>query len=365
MRDLSRERALGTISKAEAGVTDPYGTLSGGQVTADLSNMSVRDAINLAKTSWDGKLANVVGAYQVKDTTLKDVAEKMGLLDAKMTPAVQDQIAVGLMQQRANLATVNGQIDVDKFAQGLSKEWASLATTTGQSYYNANGIDKASVSYAAVHELARDLVANGVVSPGRAVGSITSNDVSSVQTQAPGVGRFSSTYMGGKATASAAATQEAAKAQQNDPSGLPPGTYHGYDPSGLPSVQSPAAPAVAAERPRSMTEKAAAAGIDIGLGMLPGAGMAISVVNGGLALTGNKTLGETIAGSIATGKGGGAGPDSGADHSGGGSRDQVVKNTSTVPKKEESFEDRYIKFVDPTPRPAPSERWNYDTAGYA
>lgn len=191
-----------------------------------------------------------------------------------------------------------------------------------------------------------------------------------------GTDRFSNTYMGGKATSTtpstaernAATTQEAAKAQQNDPSGLPPGTYRGYDPSGLPA-ETPAAgpvPTSRPERPRSLTEKVAAGAIDVGLGMLPGIGTAVSVVNGGLALTGNKTLGERIAGSIATGEGAGTGPDSGKDRLGGGrGGEQIVKDKSTVPEKTESFEDRYIKFVDPTKRPTPAEKWNYDTGGYA
>lgn len=367
MRDLARERALGTISTAEVGVKDPYNTLSGGLI-GNVTSMTVRDAVEFSKTAWKGKIANVLGAYQFKGTTLQGVAEKLGLMDAPMTPAVQDQLAVGLLQERANKATVNGEIDVNTFAKELSREWASIATTTGQSYYNANGIDKASISYAKAHDLAKDLVANGVVSPNRSVSSITSKDVSSVQTQAPGLGRFNSTYMGNK---TASTPQSAGTPQQNDPSGLPAGTYRGYDPSGLPAdtPAAPTAPAVTGpfpERPRSMTEKVAAGAIDVGLGMLPGIGMGVSLVNGGLALTGNKTLGEQIAGSIATGKGGGTGPDSGADRSGSSGRDQLVaKDTSTVPKKEESFESRYLAFVDPAPRPTPGQRWDYNTPGYA
>jgi muramidase (phage lysozyme) len=370
MKDLAREQALGTISKAEVGVKDPYNTLSGG-LTADVTGMTVRDAIAFAKTEWDGKLANVIGAFQVKDTTLKGIAEKMGLMDAKMTPAVQDQIAVGLLQERANKATVDGQVDVDKFAHELSKEWASMAAPTGKSYYNANGIDKASVSYATVHDIAKDLVANGVVTAGKSVSGITSKDVSSVQTNAPGVSRFSSTYMGGKAANSASKTASAAPSQQNDPSGLPAGTYNGYDPSGLPADTPTKAPAPtpapvqapAPAPPRSLAQKVAAAGIDIGLGMLPGVGTAVSVINGGLALTGNKTLGERTVDSFVSGQGG-AGPDSGASRLGGGN-DRIVKDESTTPKSDESFEDRYMKYVDPTPRPTPGQRWDYNTPGYA
>jgi muramidase (phage lysozyme) len=390
MKNLAREQALGTISKAEVGVKDPYNTLSGG-VTADVTSMTVSQAIAFAKTQWTGKIANVIGAYQVKDTTLAAVAKELGLLNAKMTPEVQDKIAVGLMQQRANKATVNGAIDVDKFAKELSKEWASLATPTDKSYYDANGIDKASVSYSKVHEIAAGLVANGVVSAGKSVSSITSKDVSSVQTNAPGVSHFNSTYMGGTPATSAPASATPSSPQksttspsqqQNDPSGLPPGTYRGYDPSGLPAntpqtapaptnrpaAVNPAAPAPAPApvRQRSTAEKMAAAAVDVGLGMVPGVGTAVSVVNGGLALTGNPTLGDRVVGSFVTGQGAGSGPDSGASGLGGGNnKQQKVEDTSTVQKKDESFEDRYMKFIDPTVRPTPKQKWDYNAPGYA
>ncbi|MER9912786.1 hypothetical protein NKJ71_19360 [Mesorhizobium sp. M0050] len=394
MKDLARENALGTIGKAEAGIKDPYNTLSGG-VIGNVTGMTVREAIDFAKTAWTGKLANVVGAFQMKDTTLAALAGKMGLMDAKMTPQVQDRLAVGLMQERANRATVNGQIDVDKFAQELSREWASVADpTTGVSHYAKNGIDKASVSAATAREIAKDLVANGVVSAGKSVGSITSKDVSSYATQTPGVSSFSSKYMGGTPAASGlpdrAPTPSGRQAQQNDPSGLPAGTYNGYDPSGLPadkpasvtpntrpnarpdpvSVVSgkPAASPPTGQfpdRPRSLGEKIAAGVIDGGLGALPGIGMAAGIINGGLALTGNRTLGEHLVDSFATGKGAGTGPDSGANRGGSSGKDQPIKDKSTVPEKEDSFEDKYMKFIDPTVRPTPAQKWDYNTPGYA
>lgn len=325
MRDMSREKALGTISSAEVGAKDPYNTLSGGLI-GNVTNMTVRDAVALTKTAWDGKIAPVLGAFQFKGTTLQGIAEKMGLLDAKMTPAVQDRLAVGLMQQRADQATIDGKINVDKFAASLSKEWASLATTTGLSHFADNGIDKASVSYSATRAMAADLVANGVVAPGRAVSSITSADVSAYETKAPGLGHFASTYMGATT------------------------------------------PTAAAKPSRSMGQKIAAGAIDVGLGMLPGVGIAASLVNGGLALTGNKTLGENVVDSFVTGTGG-AGPDSSTRSGNGGmvaSKD-TSRDTSTVPAKaeEDTFESRYLSFVDPTPRPTPAERWNYSESGYA
>ncbi|OWK19378.1 hypothetical protein AJ88_45660 [Mesorhizobium amorphae CCBAU 01583] len=71
--------------------------------------------------------------------------------------------------------------------------------------------------------------------------------------------------------------------------------------------------------------------------MLPGVGTAVSVVNGGLALTGNRTLGERAVDSFVNGEGG-PGSDSGRDRPGGSG--QIVDNSkSTVPKQsQESFE---------------------------
>ncbi|WP_143748326.1 hypothetical protein [Mesorhizobium carmichaelinearum] len=222
-------------------------------------------------------------------------------------------------------------------------------------------------------------------------------------TTTTGTDRFSSTYMGGKSSTSAPSTstpsfggmnsprgvsgpQAPSKQQQNDPSGLPPGTYKGQvvgngiaptfagptaapaparAPTSAPAVAPTAAPAPPAPpRQRSLAEKIAAGAVDAGLGMIPGIGTPVSLVNGGLALTGNPTLGDRLVGSFVTGEGAGAGSDSGANRAGSSGRDQF-KNTSTVPKESKSFEDRYIKFVDPTKRPTPAERWNYDTPGYS
>jgi hypothetical protein len=99
--------------------------------------------------------------------------------------------------------------------------------------------------------------------------------------------------------------------------------------------------------------------------MLPGIGMGIGLVNGGLALTGNKTLGEHIVDDFATGKSKLA-PNRG-ERGGGGEEYEVADNRklSTVTKPAESFEDRYMAFIDPTPRPTPAERWNYDTPGFS
>ncbi|WJI43672.1 hypothetical protein NL532_24000 [Mesorhizobium sp. C120A] len=226
----------------------------------------------------------------------------------------------------------------------------------------------------------------------RAISGVEGNTGYSV-TSTTGVDRFSSTYMGGVSaspTSKSTATPSGRPAQQNDPSSLAPGTYRGYDPSGLPAETPVSTPVPNARpntrpdpvsvvsgkpttapvsgqfpgRPRSLGEKIAAGAIDLGLGSLPGIGMAAGVINGGLALTGNSTLGEHIVDSFVTGKGAGAGPDSGANRPGTGGG-QVVKDKTTVPKQTESFEDKYIKFVDPTVRPTPGQRWDYNTSGYS
>jgi hypothetical protein len=118
------------------------------------------------------------------------------------------------------------------------------------------------------------------------------------------------------------------------------------------------------DRPRSTGETVAAVGLDVGMGMLPGIGMGLSLVNGGLALTGNRTLGERIVDAVATGEGGG-----GTFTPGDPNRDYEVAvnekdEATTVPKKPETFEEKYLAFVDTTKRPTPDQRWGMGAGTY-
>lgn len=111
------------------------------------------------------------------------------------------------------------------------------------------------------------------------------------------------------------------------------------------------------ERPRTTGETIAAIGVDAALGMLPGIGMGISLVNGGLALTGNRTLGERVVDAVATGGGGGSPPESDPNRP-----DYLPAEAPTEEADEEAdlssvstydFAGRYLTGENPTP----AQKW--------
>lgn len=380
MADLARESALATIRSAEAGVTNPYNRLVGGGPNdyADLTSLTVREAIAMAGgLKAQGHLSNVLGGYQFKNTTLANAATKLGVLDEKFTPEMQDKLAQELFQQRADRATVNGQIDVDAFANELAREWASLATKDGKSYYDRNGIDKAGVDYATVRGMAKDLVDHGIVSVrtnGRSSPDLPST-VASLPSARPSADRFAESYLGGSKASG----------------GLSPKQVAAYEDYGLNRGFAPINPVtrVAETVPRpapvSAPNRAAtgggtgpvvgdampvpdpvqkpgspilANGIDVLAGMLPGVGTAATVLNAGLALTGNRTIGQRIADDFANGGGKNGSVLMG---SGGSDRPDRVKkpkdDQKVTPPTPERFEETYLAFVDPVKRPTPAEKW--------
>lgn len=426
--DNTAQLALDVIRSAEAGTKNPYNRLvSGGpQDYADLTNMTVREAVELASgLKAKGHLANVLGAYQFKDTTLSIIANKLGVMDEKFTPELQDKLARGLFQHRADLATVDGKIDVDRFAGELAKEWASLATSAGTSHYDPNGIDKASVPYGIVRNLASDLVEYGIVRPGGSArtapakqgGGGLPDTVSTLPTPRP-PDRFAEKYLRQPSEGvNAEQTRrgvEGARDVAIRESGLPaanPGSEvvgdlaerEFYRKGGVPLNQpaaptlpgprmvpdvtqppavlpepampprsrspGPAAPAVPEDR--SFGQKVAGGGFDVLAGLVPVAGPILSIINGGLALTGNRTIGDRLVDRI--GKFDGDWPanrvfgetgygESSTDRNTTGSRE--TPTSTTVAKPAQKFEDTYLKpFTDDTWRPTPYQRWieNRDT----
>jgi hypothetical protein len=344
---------LGKMRKAEGA---DYNTLSGGK-TADLENMTVRDAVQFSSMPWSGKLASVLGGYQFKGPTLAGIAKEMGLLDAKMSKAVQDKLAQGLAQQRANQATVNGKIDVDKFAKALGQEWASFATPAGLSHYAANGVDKASLSWADTKALAKDMIDKGFVTPG---GSVANLPTGSVTTQRPQ--SFVDKYL------TAPQTQPMDRAADphmatvaTDRGTAPPSTkdasVYGNQPEG------PQAGTEYPDRPRNTGEKFAAGVIDTGIGLISPIG---GMVNTGLGLLGSRTAGERAVDYLASlggqpgdykfnGETGSAG-DAGVKHF----ADKYLRPpTDTKPTDEKPpVDDTDVAFVDKTKRPTPYEKYD-------
>lgn len=119
-----------------------------------------------------------------------------------------------------------------------------------------------------------------------------------------------------------------------------------------------------APQERTTGQQVAATGVDIGMGLIPGIGMGLSLVNGALALTGNRTLGERVIDAIGTGDGTGFNPADRSDPNRREKRERKEKATTTIAANPKRFEEKYLAFVDTTKRPTPAEKWGTGTSNY-
>ena len=142
--------ALGQVMKKAEG---DYGVVNTGKrggykaARVNLEGMTVAQVMD-AQTRGD---FNAAGRYQIIGSTLRDAAKTLGLSGNEMFDrATQDRIFVEYLLKHKRKAIwnyINGKSDDLHGAMlALSQEWASFADPrTGKSYYDGDGVNKASV----------------------------------------------------------------------------------------------------------------------------------------------------------------------------------------------------------------------------
>lgn len=98
----------------------------------------------------EGNPSSAVGRYQIISTTLKSLVEELNIdTSEKFDKAMQDRLAIFLIERRGAVAYVNEEITREQFAANLAKEWAALPKVIGdnpeQSYYASDGLNKSRV----------------------------------------------------------------------------------------------------------------------------------------------------------------------------------------------------------------------------
>lgn len=308
----------------------------------DFSNMTLRELRDWQEKTDNSKNKShkadrsYVGAYQIGKSALEATVARTGLSwDTKFSPATEDYIARELTAARANKGAVDGKVNTDSLAKGMAYEWAGLATSNGKSAYDGRAGNAAGNTYAGTRAAAEGLVSTG------ALGNQAPTQTRATSTTA--VSRFADRYLSNNlpdtvdVTPSSGMDAKLATAHANNAAyrsdapaspyvdnipGLrsrspgpapapiervvsPPVSYD--DP---PTIQSPAGPAVAPvspsqpstvvtptappaveDKPPSIGRQIAAGAIDVGLGMIPGVGIAATVYNGFAALTGRESIG--------------------------------------------------------------------------
>lgn len=141
-----RPRILDVIGDKES----PKGyNIAYGNVPVNLDKMTVNQVLK-----WQdeyvrgGSPSSAVGRYQFIRKTLRDLVKKEGLTgDELFDEALQDRLAVSLLNRRGYDKYLAGEISDEKFANNLAKEWASLPVVSGEkaglSYYAGDSLNKA------------------------------------------------------------------------------------------------------------------------------------------------------------------------------------------------------------------------------
>lgn len=126
-----------------------YNVINGGS-EKELTTMTVGQVLDFQKTmKGDGRESTAVGKYQIINSTLKGLIDEMNIpKTAKFDEAMQDRMALALLERRGLSEYKSGKLTPKKFAQNLSKEWASLPKDeTGASFYEGVGSNKALVGF--------------------------------------------------------------------------------------------------------------------------------------------------------------------------------------------------------------------------
>lgn len=122
----------------------------------DVSKLTLIGVLSLQQRMLNNKsLSTACGGYQFLRKTLQATIIEMNLTGSELwDEALQDRMAVHLMEGRGLAKYLAGQISREAFANNLAKEWASLPVVTairganrqlqpGETYYAGDGLNKA------------------------------------------------------------------------------------------------------------------------------------------------------------------------------------------------------------------------------
>lgn len=390
--------------------------------------MSFQKALNAGPLGK--KTSAAVGAYQFTPSTLALALSKTNLsTSSKFSKAAQDQLAMAMLDHRAAQATKNGIVDAKSFANALSMEWAGLASSTGKSHYDGVQGNKAGVGFNTTLSIARGLVDAGAVGPQSGKTSVRSGPAPATST----VNGYAVTPTTnaptpyGRTDTNASPTQQAyeqaartmeisgvrgldGRVGPQDPSEVggvigAPSSLPAYAPNGrtppsptaaptqAPSVvpaqqaptstprsfastyldpQQPAAPPAEPATPSrnsSLGRTLASTAIDVGVGAVPGLGVAASAVNLGLQIAGRPSIGQMAVDAFSSAPGWQDAPQTAARDGGDVAELPLPANMTeteraVVQERVQDFASTYLGFRDDTQRPTPREKWG-DRSRYA
>ena len=108
-----------------------------------------------ARYIQQGAASSAVGRYQIIDSTLAGLVRQLAIpTNEKFDQAMQDKLAVALLERRGSEKYINKELTPHEFAANLAKEWAALPKVIGdkpdESFYASDGLNKSRVSVAEI-----------------------------------------------------------------------------------------------------------------------------------------------------------------------------------------------------------------------
>lgn len=143
---------LNTIAKGES--SGNYNAYFGNSANTSIrfTDMTVSDVLQWQEDyARQGNVSNAVGKYQIIRPTLIGLVNQLKIdQNEKFNEALQDKMAIALLERRGAVEYVNKKLTREQFAANLAKEWAALPKITEPnphySYYSADGVNKSRIT---------------------------------------------------------------------------------------------------------------------------------------------------------------------------------------------------------------------------
>ena len=145
-KNIYNSQMLELIGKGESG--SDYNRVYGKAKRIDLTNMTINEVMAWQKHYTDnGSESSAAGKYQIIRKTMAATVREMGLSgNEKFDPAMQDRMAMHLLNKRGYEAVLQGRMSEGQFANNVAKEWASLKGTNGRGAYDGDGLNAGKIS---------------------------------------------------------------------------------------------------------------------------------------------------------------------------------------------------------------------------
>jgi conjugal transfer mating pair stabilization protein TraG len=143
---------LNTIAKGESkgNYNAYYGNVS--NTALRFTDMTIEEVLQWQEDYvHQGSPSSAVGKYQLIRPTLAGLVRQLKIEpQAKFDEALQDRMAIALLERRGALDYAAKKLSREAFAANLAKEWAALPRVVGgnpeESYYAHDGINRSHIT---------------------------------------------------------------------------------------------------------------------------------------------------------------------------------------------------------------------------